>query len=529
MSDVANVAVGVLNDVRSAWRFRWHGLAAAWALCLVGWLVVAAMPDVYEAHADVYVDTSSVLKPLLTNQIVNPDVMAQLTYTRQALLSREHLERIAKDNGLAQAASTPTELNGVLGRLLKAINMETRPLPNQPGSIVAAITYRNASRDKAIGVVETLLTSLVEGTLGATKERTNTAERFLDERIAEYENRLEKAERALADFKKANANRLPGAEGGYFAQINAERAALEAVRRNVRVAESKSSQIKAQLNSSVPVMPTATAGRDLPPNSIDARIRDYRAQLDKLLLNFTDKHPDVIAVREALGQLERQRADQLRAMGVVDANQEISGLESNPVHQALQIALNETQVEIATLQAEVEERSQKLRGLQGLVDEVPEVEAELARLNRDYEIIYQQYQALTRSRETQDLSEKAADSDEAKFKVLNPPHADFEPVAPKRPLFYAGIFVFALLVGGGVCWLLAAVSPVFTSAAILRAVVGLPVIGVVGEALQGPKRAQRRVALAAFGGACGLLAALLMLAVLYEMRGAGLHSLVSAV
>ena len=39
-----------------AWRRRWWGVAASWALCLVGWFGIAMMPNQYEASARVYID-----------------------------------------------------------------------------------------------------------------------------------------------------------------------------------------------------------------------------------------------------------------------------------------------------------------------------------------------------------------------------------------------------------------------------------------------------------------------------------------
>src|SRR5262245_8867524 len=100
MKDVVALIPQVAAELRSAWRYRWYGAMVAWGLCVVGWAVVAVLPDVYEASARVYVDTSSVLRPILTNQIIPPDVVAELTYVRQSLLGRDHLERVARENGL---------------------------------------------------------------------------------------------------------------------------------------------------------------------------------------------------------------------------------------------------------------------------------------------------------------------------------------------------------------------------------------------------------------------------------------------
>ncbi len=59
----------LLDEVRGAWRFRWWGLIAAWTVCVLGWIVVLRMPDTYEANARVFVDTRSILRPLLEGLI----------------------------------------------------------------------------------------------------------------------------------------------------------------------------------------------------------------------------------------------------------------------------------------------------------------------------------------------------------------------------------------------------------------------------------------------------------------------------
>src|SRR5690606_31317725 len=126
--------------------------------------------------------------------------------------------------------------------------------------------------------------------------------------------------------------------GGYFARMQSEREQLEALRRQARLSESKRDRLQEQLRGETAV--TAVAGSatvEPPPNSIDARIRDNRAQLDRLLLQYTDRHPDVVAVREVLTRLEAQRAEQLRALGVLNPDQQLSSLGSNPVYEALQI------------------------------------------------------------------------------------------------------------------------------------------------------------------------------------------------
>jgi hypothetical protein len=154
------------------------------------------------------------------------------------------------------------------------------------------------------------------------------------------------------------------------------------------------------------------------------------------------------------------------------------------------------------------------------------VEAELARLNRDYDVIKDQYQALIQSREMQQLSQQASATDQVEFRVLNPPRADIEPVAPRRLLLLAGVLVAALAAGAGLSYLLTQLRPVIASARALRELSGLPVIGTVSGFVASRHAQQRRVAFLWFSSAIAGLVLLVGGVALFEVVGPGIHSLV---
>ena len=519
----------VLGEIRSALRFRWYGLTVAWIGCAAGWGAVFALPDVFEGSARFYVDTSSALEPVLGNQIITQDVDSQIAYVREALLGRDQLEGVIETAGFDAVRDSTIEFEDMLRQLRADIVIESvGPNRNTPDSIYT-IRYRNTHPDRAVAVVRTLLDDFAAGTLGASQIGGDTAERFLDERVSEYEKRLEDAEGALAAFKKENADRLPGAEGDYFQRLQTERDQLALARRELRILESKRDRLEQQLTMQSTVV-TDVPGFDNepPPNSLDARIRDYQAQLDKALLDFTDRHPDVIALREVLATLTAQRAEQLRALGIDDSDQELARLGANPVHQAVQIALNETEVEIATLETDVDERQANMAELQALINEVPEVEAELAKLNRDYEVVYEQYLELARSRETQELTRKASDADQIDFRIIDPPLASIFPVAPPRLLMLLGVFVAALGVGACVCYIGAQIWPVFSNTRSLAAVTELPVLGAISEAWNDRRTAEVNSAVRKFAGVFALLLLMFFTVVGLQIMGFGLHKIVGA-
>src|SRR5271169_3262877 len=96
----------IFDEVRGAWRFRWFALITAFIVAVIGWAVVFALPDRYEADARVFVDTRTALKPALQGLTIDQNVDAQINYVRQSLLEGPQLEAIAKETGVLDASVT---------------------------------------------------------------------------------------------------------------------------------------------------------------------------------------------------------------------------------------------------------------------------------------------------------------------------------------------------------------------------------------------------------------------------------------
>src|SRR5690606_2557093 len=165
------------------------------------------------------------------------------------------LERVAAENGLDTLTMSVADRERMLDRLRTNIVIEAVPANQDNSSSIFTIRFRDQRADVAEGIVRSLLNFLIEDTLGADREGTDVASRFLDERIAEHEARLESAEQALAAFQRANAGKLPGAEGGYFERMQRERDALAQTQRELRLAQSRRDRLmedrkSTRLNSS---------------------------------------------------------------------------------------------------------------------------------------------------------------------------------------------------------------------------------------------------------------------------------------
>lgn len=51
----------LLSALHSVWHRRWLALAVAWGVCMLGWLVVALIPNAYESRARIFVQLDDAL------------------------------------------------------------------------------------------------------------------------------------------------------------------------------------------------------------------------------------------------------------------------------------------------------------------------------------------------------------------------------------------------------------------------------------------------------------------------------------
>lgn len=486
MKDAVEVLVA---DIRGARRFKWVGIAVAWALALAGWLGVLLISNKYETRAQIYVDSTSILRPLLQGLAVNQANEDESQVVRRALLARPNLELVARQTGLIARARSPIEAEKLVQQLGEDIKI------TGDGKLsLYTITFRDRDAKISYAVVNTLLASFVKDSLGAERADTAGAQAFLRQQLSEYEQRLSESEARLAEFKKANIGLMPDQRGDYFSRLQIETAAADKAAADLAVAVRQRDELRSKLiaeGADVKNAPSATQVQAA--TQLDARIQQSKRELEELLLRFTDKHPAVLALRETIATLEQRRRTEL---GYVPQTQGTSAsgtaIAIDPVLQSLQISLNNLDNQVAQLQGQYNEAQRRAVELKRLLQTGPEVEAELARLNRDYGVNKTQYEVLLQRFESARLSGKADETGELKFRTIEPPRLPVNPVSPARGILLLSVLVVAALAGFALAVALCYVRPVYTSVRSIVSHLDLTVIGTVGEYLSDSERSAKR-------------------------------------
>ena len=130
--------------------------------------------------------------------------------------------------------------------------------------------------------------------------------------------------------------------------------------------------------------------------------------------------------------------------------------------QQLKVALANADANVASLRATLASYESLSARLIRSARLVPEVDAEFAQLNRDYDIQKRTYEALLSRRESAALGEGVADAGGTRFKVIDPPRVSPQPVFPDRIVLLGIVFAAAALIGIGASFAASELMPTFT-------------------------------------------------------------------
>jgi len=518
------------TEIRGIWRYRWVAIAVAWAICSIAWLFIYTMPNIYEARAQVFVDADSRLVEVMGQVGVAPGVGATVFVVRQAMLGRPQLEKVAAETGLDQRATNEEELDSLILGLQDRISVSSGR--STQARNLYTISFMDRSREMAVAIVTSLIKTFERDVLALSDKGSVKATGYLDDQLTYYSNVLSDAEQKLATVKKNNIGLLPDDTGGIFESLQQEMDLLKQLRLNLSIETDRRKELRSQLQSENPDLPqgvNAVGTAEITGSPTENSIRELEAARSNLLLSFTERHPDVVAIGEQLEQLYRKRDREMAALAGQSSGMEGIANATNPVYQSVQIALNQSGVRIAGYRSEIAQHDAVVRKLNSQINTIPDVEAEYAKLNRDYDQYRSLYNELLVQKERERMGEAGEERDVVSFNMIQPPVAALEPVAPKRTFFLFFALVFGLGCGAGVAFILHASNPVFSDMATLRKLSGRPVLGAVSMTWLEEHRARQYLGLASFSSAAVILVLTFVCLIAFQDAGvAALQSLLSA-
>ena len=456
----------LLTHLKAIWRYRWYAVGSAWLIASGGWTAIYLIPDRYQAWARVYVDTQSMLRPLLSGLAVQPNVDQMVSMMSRTLVNRVNVEKVIRMTDLDVGLETPDDREKLIAHLSRELYIRSAGRGNLNTNLYT-IAYSDQNPDLAKRIVQSLLTIFMEGPTGDKRKDSDSARDFIDEQLKGYSEKLVAAENAVTEFKRRHQGLMPGEGRGYYARLSDARTALRQATLALREAENSRDAIKRQLAGDK----SAGIGAY---SELDARIRALEQKLDGLRLIYTELHPDIIAIVRIIAQLKEQKAAEDKM------EKPPSAARQGPVYQQLTVALASAEANVAAMRARVTEYDFRYNELQAVADALPQIEAEHAQLTRDYEVIKSRYDKLLERRESAQISGDVEESNAVMgFRVIDPPRVPQTPSAPNRPRLMSLVLLAAVGGGLGIAFLLSQLRPTFGDERRLREVSGMQVLGTI--------------------------------------------------
>lgn len=489
----------VAGELRSMWKYRWIGAGVAWGIGMLGAVALVFVQDRYEASAKIYVDTQTVLKPLMTGLAFQPDVDQQVKMLARTVISRPNVEQLMKSS----VVGLPTPAPGRYDYEVEKLKDKIRFVPSGSGNLYS-ISYRDVDPQRARRLVESLVNMFIASSSVAKQRDSAEASRFIEEQIKAYETKLTEAENRVKDFKLRHFGVTGVANQDYFSRMAALSDEVARLKLELIAAEQSRDALRKELSAEDPQLPPEslpTGGVAPAKSDVEVRLDTQRRLLDDLLRRYTEAHPDVAAVRRTIAQLEvqlRQEEAAARSKGKGHA-------ATNPVYQRLRVSLAEAEASVASLRTRLGVQQGRLDQIRATATQIPQAEAELAQLNRDYDIIRRNYDQLVARREAASLGVKIDEtSGLADFRLVDPPQVAPTAVVPSRRMLAALVALLALAAGAGVAYGLTQLRPVINDMRTLRELTRRPVLGAVSLLVDERMRTMVRRDAGLFAGALGL-------------------------
>ncbi len=489
---------GIYDEARVAihavWTRRWLALALAWGTCVLGWLIISQLPSRYESKARVLIQMGTILPPQMSG--VPGDQQKDFDRVRGTLVSAVNLEKVVRGTDLANTVSSDRDVADRVASLALAIKVDAQQ-DNLFGITTTAATPKLAQQ-----ITQKLIDIFVEQNLAGDRRTNAQSLAFLDEQLAQRQQQLQDAEAKRADFQNRYLGSLPGA-GSVGDRIGASRTQLAQVEGDLAAAQSSLAAVQGQMAGTPASLPGAGGATGGPAR---ARLAVIQGQLaDARARGYTEEHPDVVALKAQLAAaVAAARAEPSGAAG---------GGTPNPLYLSLQSMIADKQSQVAGLRIRKAQLQADLDQLNAKIAGDPTVAAEQGQIDRDYQVLKDQYDQLLAQREQIAIRGQAqTQNDRVRFSVIDKPTLPRAPVAPNRFLLLTGVLIVGLAAGIGGAFAMGKLRTTYPTQERLEKAAGLPVIGSIGEVVTRDQSEERAKRLKLFvGGTAALGAAYVLL------------------
>jgi polysaccharide chain length determinant protein (PEP-CTERM system associated) len=454
------------------WRHRWLILLPLAAVAIGATLYAYSLPEQWMSTAMIQVVPQQVPEAYVRSTVTGK-IDDRLDSIKQLILSRTRLEAIIQEFNLYPGERRTGLMEDIVERMRS----------NDIGMAVVKgdafrISFVSNDPRLAMRVTERLTSLFISENL---KDREVIAERssqFLESELETVRLRLEETEHKLAAYRRQYSGQLPDQVQTNLQALGNLQMQIQTVSDSINRDREQRLFIQRQIAdlTNTPLddptgatPPSATGGQPGDANggandrqtggSAADQLESARARLRVLELRLKPEHPDVIAAKRYITDLERKaEAEALQQPLSATA----APVRVSPGDTAKRNRLREYQSQLANLDTQITRKQteeSRLRTLAGgyqvNVQAAPTRESELTSLTRDYTTLSEQYRALlTKNQDAKMSANLERRQGGEQFRLLDPARIPERPFSPNRPRLMGMGLVAGLGLGLGLVALL---------------------------------------------------------------------------
>ena len=415
--------------LRLLWYRRWIVGIAVLLCMLAAGVASLQVKNLYRSETLILVIPQRVPESYVRSTVTTR-IEDRLRSLSEQVRSRTQLEKVINDFNLYPELRQSRPMEEVVGVMNANITIDT------VRDDAFRVSFVSPTPRTAMIVADRLAGMFIEESSRERVNQTDDTNSFLETQLQDARTRLVEHETKLADFRRRYSGELPTQLDANMKAIGNTQAEIQALNESIDRDRDRRMTLEKNASDALAGTPETSAGDGATQaTKLVEQLETARGELRALQLRLKPEHPDVIAKKRAVADLER------RAQAEASADPAPAPPTKSAAADLLrQARARGYQTEIANLDRQIGQKETDISRLkkvaadyQKRIDSVPGHESELTALMRDYETLQKIYTNLLAKKEDSKISANLERQQVGEqFKMLDPARLPEQPYYPNR-------------------------------------------------------------------------------------------------
>ena len=453
---------------------RWCIIVPFCLSMIVGICLAFTLPKIYSAQTLILVQPQRVPESYVQS-VVSTDIDSRINTISQQILSYSNLEKIIKDFSLyTEPGSEDMFMEDKIENLRESISVDLMRRDRRSDADAFSISFKGKYPEKVMKITNALTSYIINENIRVRETQAVGTSDFLDGELNSTRKELVMQEKKLKEYREKYMGGLPEQLESNLRMLDRLQLQLSAEQVSLRDAKNRQAMLKNQISGEQRTQDQGAritadgqivfdSGESLSPNQA-------RARLAYLETRYTEKHPDVIRLKEIISDFEKKYEK--------DAQGSSEELQYVPANVRMQI--QEIKAEIRAHNADISQLTKQIQVYQKRVESTPKREQEYLSTKRDYDNIKATYDSLLNRKLEAKISvnmEKKQKGEQ--FRILDPARVPEKPISPDMPKLFLVVLAAGFGIGGGLIFLLEYLNTSFRNPEDVESYLGFSVIATV--------------------------------------------------